>query len=267
MQLTAEQILEITKRQYLNFEIKSTEKLKDERAIVHFITTPDVDLIRDVVDPKGGDFAEFEKHKTVFYNHDYNKPIAKNVMLKATAEGVKAKTVFAKTTQQADDIYNLHLEGVISTWSIGFDVARNKNGEIEDEAIDYDDKKRIFYYKKWRLLEYSSAPLAANPNARDQAKAICKSAELQLELKNLDTEQQVTEEMVSKAEFEEIKTLITDIKNASQEDVKKLETELKNVKSKLVHKTAAVSAEVKDRLLKQALSGELSLLTGKKINL
>ena len=150
----------------LSFTSKATEKLKAERAIVHYITTNDIDKMRDVVEPKGMDDSEFGK--TVFYNHNYNLPIAKNISLKAIADGVKAKTVFSKN-QFADDIYNMHMEDIINTWSIGF---MPKPG-----CIEFDEKKNCYVIKEWRLFEYSSAPLAMNGNARDIAKGIVKSAE------------------------------------------------------------------------------------------
>ena len=65
-----------------NIEIKG-ESLEKENAIVHYITTPDIDRVRDIVNPKGGDFAEFEKTRTVFFNHNYFMPVAKNMWLKA----------------------------------------------------------------------------------------------------------------------------------------------------------------------------------------
>lgn len=270
MELTQEQITELLKRQYITYEIKGTEKLRQERAIVHYITTPDVDRMRDIVNPKGGNLEEFKAGaRTVFYNHNYDKPIGKNVDIKPTEGGIKAKTVFAKTTALADDIYNLHLEGVIASWSIGFDLPRNKQGFIEEGAVEFDDKKNIRIFNKWKLLEYSSAPLAANPYALDQAKAIIKSAEVLKEITDYENNLNLEKEFVSKQEFEELKALYAELKNTADKTTEALKKEIETISKRLVHRTVntGISAEEKDRLLKAAISRQLSDLTGKKINL
>lgn len=262
-----EQLKKFDEKQYLNFEVKGTEKLKDERAIIHWITTPDIDLTRDIVNPKGGDFGEFDKHKTVFYNHNYNLPIAKNITLKATEDGVRAKTVFAKTTQFADDIYNLHVEGIISTWSIGFDIARDKSGHIEKDAVEYDEKRNLFHINKWRLLEYSSAPLAANPNALDTAKTMVKSIEAYKELLGIEEKKEITEQVDYSKEFTEIKELINSIKEVSENEVKKINLELTNLKSKLANKTVKTVVIDRQKLIDEAVGRELSRVTGRKVKI
>ena len=50
-------LLEVEKT--IEFKAESAEKLKNERAIVHFISTPNLDRVRDVLDPKGMDDKEF----------------------------------------------------------------------------------------------------------------------------------------------------------------------------------------------------------------
>lgn len=149
-------------------EFEKAEKKKEERTIIHYITTNAVDRGKDIVNPLGMDYTDFEKTKTVFYNHNYDKPIAKNVWIKQYNNNVKVGTQFSKS-EFANDIYTLHLEDIIKTWSIGFDVPR-KNGRWSDPiegAIITDEKTGIRTINKWILLEYSSAPLAMNPNALD----------------------------------------------------------------------------------------------------
>lgn len=153
---------------YFNISDSETKSLQDERAIIHYITTNDIDRTKDVMNPAGMDATDFLKARTVFFNHNYNQPIAKNTELITEPNGVKAKTVFSET-KFADDVYKWHLEGIVKTWSIGFRANR--------KDVTIDEETNIWTYNKWNLLEYSSAPLPANPNALDQAKAVTKSIE------------------------------------------------------------------------------------------
>lgn len=159
------------------FEIKSekVETLEKERSIVHYISTSDLDRGRDIVNPKGMDDADFSKSPSVWYNHNYRwndsaLPVAKSLWRKKKEDGVLAKTQFAKT-EFADDIYHLHKEDFMKTWSIGWMPQINSKGEIKENALMFDEGKNKLNINEWILLEYSSAPIAMNPNALDQAKS------------------------------------------------------------------------------------------------
>uniref|UniRef100_A0A6M3IYC6 Putative peptidase n=1 Tax=viral metagenome TaxID=1070528 RepID=A0A6M3IYC6_9ZZZZ len=150
------------------------EALKSERAIVHFISTIDLDRQRDIVIPKGMVDKDFDKSPSVWYNHNYTwnpnaLPIAKSQWRRKKEEGILAKTEFAKT-EFADDVYRLHEGGFMNTWSIGFRTVKDRVGIVEKDSVTFDEKRNITTYHKWELLEYSSAPIAANPNASDMAK-------------------------------------------------------------------------------------------------
>ncbi len=174
---------EVTKNIKL-ITIKSdiSEHLKSERAIVHYISTPDLDRHRDILNPKGMDDSEFVQAPSVWYNHNYKydpnaMPIAKSLWRKKQEAGVLTKTVFA-TTAQANDAYLLHSEGFINTWSVGITPKYDKEGNAEKDSIVYDEKKKITTWEKWKMFEYSSAPLPANVYAQDQIKAM---GEIELE--------------------------------------------------------------------------------------
>ncbi len=204
-------------------EIKS---LKDERAIIHYISTNDIDRTKDIMNPLGMDAADFMKTRTVFFNHNYNQPIAKNTELSIETNGVKAKTVFS-STKFADDIYQLHLEGIINTWSIGFTA----------EPSNVKQNGNVWTYDKWNLLEYSSAPLPANPNALDNAKSIIKSIEGFSMLDNAQKYYEVNTLIESQTkELNEIKELIkninkTDNNNIQEEIKKEFNKEIEEIKN------------------------------------
>ena len=183
--------------------------LKDERAIMHYISTNDIDRVKDIMIPSGMDSADFEKTRTVFFNHNYNQPVARNETLSIDSKGVLAKTVFAKD-KFSDDVYNWHLEKIVNTWSIGFTA----------ESKDVRENKGIWTYEKWKLLEYSSAPLPANPNALDIAKTMTKSIE---GIAMIDSSLKYAEfnsilELQNK-ELTEIKDLIKNINKTDNKDI------------------------------------------------
>lgn len=156
-----------------NVKVETVENLEHERAIVHYISTADRDRGDDIVDPNGMDDEDFAKSPSVWYNHEYiwnphAMPIGKSLWRKKEDKGVLAKTQFA-THEFADDIYSLHKGEYIKSWSIGYDFPK-KNGRLLDGAIEYDSQTNITKINLWKLLEYSSAPIAMNPNALDQAK-------------------------------------------------------------------------------------------------
>jgi len=214
------------KTKFFNICDTETKSLKEERAIIHYISTNDIDRTKDIMNPLGMDASDFNKTKTVFFNHNYNQPIAKNTELFVESNGVKAKTVFSNT-KFADDIYRLHLEGIINTWSIGFTA--------KSEDIKQNDN--VWTYNKWNLFEYSSAPLPANPNALDSAKSIVKSIEgitmVDSSLKYLEFNSII--EAQSK-ELNEIKDLIknlnkTDSNNIQEEIRKEFNKEIEEIKN------------------------------------
>lgn len=261
-------ITEILSFDNANIEIKG-ENLEKENAVIHYITTPDIDRVRDVINPKGGDFSEFEKTRTVFFNHNYFMPIAKNMWIKSTGEGIRAKTVFSRTPF-AREVYLMHKEGILNSWSIGFDLPRNKQGFIEDGSVAFDDANNIRTFNKWKLLEYSSAPLPANPNAVDQAKSICKSYEMKSEITKLEAEIELKSRM---EHFDEMVEGINELKNKNSELERFLQSEIDKQNSAINEITGKIhgnSAEIAGKeevheIVKQALAGAISEVTGRKI--
>ena len=210
------------------------EKLKSERAIKHFISTIDLDRQRDIMMPKGMVDKDYSKSPSVWYNHNYNwnpnaLPIARSLWRQKTDEGVLAKTEFA-TTEFADDVYMLHEGEFMNTWSIGFRPVKDKTGIVEKDSIEFDEKKNITTYNKWELLEYSSAPIAANPNARDMIK----------DLQTMRFKSDVMTDM--------IKTTIIEIEVKSELEQMKVEVEaLKKLKDELqflIEKTNSNEKEI-----------------------
>lgn len=219
---------------WIETKSEKPEKLKAERAIKHFISTVDLDRQRDIMMPKGMNDKDFDKSPSVWYNHNYvwnpnALPVAKSLWRQKTEEGVLAKTGFA-TTEFADDVYMLHEGEFMNTWSIGFRPMKDKTGIVEKDSIEFDEKKNITTYHKWELLEYSSAPIAANPNARDMVK----------DLMGLRFKSDVMTDM--------IKTTVLEIEIKSELEQMKVEIEtlkkLKDTLQDLIEKSESQDKEI-----------------------
>jgi|GEM_PF-2337947 len=252
---------------FRDFESSIVEKSENDRTITHYISTPHKDRVGDIVNPKGMDSAEFDKTRTVFYNHNYGAPIGKNLWLKRKDDGVLAKTFFSKT-DFANDIFTLHKEGVINTWSIGFKIPNVKDSTLLDQ------NDNTFYINKWTLVEYSSAPLAMNPNALDQAKGFIKSAELKNEFDKFDEILKLKSEVANefKSQIENIKNLIDEMKSIpsnKMNELNELKNELTNIKSELKKSMEIAAVITRHRLSfdeKKAIAGGvISELTGRKM--
>ena len=127
---------------------------RDEMTITHYITTKTPDRYGDIMEPLGCDDSEYRKNPVVFFGHmSQNLPIAKNISLRYEDEGIIAVTKF-DDSEFAKEIFRLNAEGFLNSWSIGF-------LPLERPAL----KNGYNVFEKWQLLEYSSVPIPANPDA------------------------------------------------------------------------------------------------------
>lgn len=135
-------------------QITVTEKTVDEKehSIIHYISTPYPDRSGEVMNPEGCDYSEYTKNPVVFFSHrSRDLPIGRNEFIEITGKGIIAKTIF-DTSDFAKEIFRLNAEGFLNSWSIGFSYS-------EPPVL----KDGIFYVNNWKLLEYSSVPIPANP--------------------------------------------------------------------------------------------------------
>jgi len=142
-----------------------------ERAVIAKISTIDVDRDGDVMIPQGMDATEFLKNPIVFWNHDYDKPVAKCAKLWRDDSAVYAKDIYPPRPEGhegewlPDTVFGLIQAGVVKGTSIGFDprqsVARTPNKkDLEDYGPDV---RRV--YSRWKKLEHSVAPMQCNQEA------------------------------------------------------------------------------------------------------
>ena len=145
-------------RAYFLGELKEAGK-DGEKPVL--ISTNDIDRMGDIVEPRGAQLDNFRKNPVVLWAHSYHMPpIGSAQWIKRAANGILAKVKWA-STEFAQSIKGLYEEGHMKAWSIGFIP---KEWEDFEEKVD-GEKRRGRRYKKWELLEFSSVPVPANPNA------------------------------------------------------------------------------------------------------
>lgn len=146
--------METQKVKEISGEITEKNINRDEMTITHFITTKTPDRYGEIVEPLGCDEKEYRKNPVVFFGHrSRDLPIAKNVRLIYEENGIIAVTKFDES-EYAKDIFRMNAEGYLNSWSIGF-------VPIEPPKL----KEKYLVFEKWKLLEYSSVPIPANPDA------------------------------------------------------------------------------------------------------
>lgn len=134
-----------------------------QRLIKAWVSTTEVDQEGDVVLPEGADTSYFpERIKTVYLNHDYDKPIGVCRKMATRPSGLYALTYIA-TTPLGEDTLTLVKEGVIGGMSIGFRTIEAGTPSEAEKSMYGDGAKRIV--RQYRLVEYSLTAMPMNQGA------------------------------------------------------------------------------------------------------
>lgn len=140
-----------------------------DRSVVASISSISVDRDGDVLIPQGCDASDFLKSPTVFFNHDYNLPVGKCTAIKRSDKYLEATTIFAKRPENhhgdwlPDTLLSLFQQGVIHGFSVGFTPIEGRKPTVKDKQLFGNNVSHV--YSKWKLMEYSVAPLPANQDA------------------------------------------------------------------------------------------------------
>ena len=146
----------------------------NDHRITARITTDSVDRQGEVLIPDGMDASEFVKSGAIFWNHDYDNPIAFPVgKILRGDRFVECQADFMKRPDSHvgdwfPDFARAFVSqgvaaGVMPGVSVGFISTRGRRATA-------DDKKRYgegveYIHSNWKLLEWSIAPVQANQDA------------------------------------------------------------------------------------------------------
>lgn len=139
---------------FLDFTFDITKSTKDangELFIEGYANTNSKDRVGDVVLPTA--FAKslptYLTNPVLLANHDWNDPCGRCMSAEITEKGLYIK---ARLSDTRNDIKTLVREGVLSTFSIGYN-------EID---TDFDESTKTKYIKELELLEISIVTVPAN---------------------------------------------------------------------------------------------------------
>lgn len=150
--------------------IAKSEASAEKRTVTSLISTQVVDRDGDVMIAQGMDASDFAKSGTVFYNHNYELPVGSGAVSKGD-DRITAVTKFPERPEShqgewfPDTVLSLFAAKVIKGFSIGFDPIEGGVRRATKADVDKfgDGVKQVF--SKWKLFEYSVAPLPANQEA------------------------------------------------------------------------------------------------------
>lgn len=136
-------------------EIKSVKAEEDGAVTIEgWANKAVVDDVGDLMKFDKVDMKRFEKNPILLYNHDRNLPIGKVVEAKISEEGLWVKGKISNSKDQVVSyVRDLVKEGILKTFSIGFEPRDEKQKEGYNEITD------------WRLNEISIVTLPANIEA------------------------------------------------------------------------------------------------------
>ena len=141
-----------------------------ERGVIS-LETPD--RVGDVVVSAGGDWTDFAKSPSVFFNHQSEWlpiPIGqacdpedpeRRCTIQPEPGRILATTYYARSIPEGAQFYAMSKEGILRGYSIGFDPLT----EPVRLPATSDNPNPGFRYDRWRGLEYSKVGLPCHPGA------------------------------------------------------------------------------------------------------
>jgi len=153
---------------HANLEVskKSDASADDGRYIEGYVSTPDIDRTREIVDPSA--FAEtlktFMMNPILFFNHNWDEGIGKIVEAEIRPKkGLWVRAQIAEGTELSEKVWTLIKQGVYNAFSFAFRISKSKDIEPDDKESLGGKLRRIILGLD--LLEASVVTIPANARA------------------------------------------------------------------------------------------------------
>lgn len=146
----------MNRRAYSQLELKSVDD--DKRVLTGIASTPTVDRMGDIVEPKG---AEFKLPIPFLWQHDSSQPVGHVTKARVTSAGIEVEVQIARIEEpgrlkdRIDEAWQSIKSGLVRGLSIGF-------SPIESARIEGSYGNRFL---KWSWLELSGVTIPANAEA------------------------------------------------------------------------------------------------------
>jgi HK97 family phage prohead protease len=128
------------------------------RRIRGMASTSSVDRQGDIVDPAGG---TWQLPVAMLWNHQHSVPVGWVHDIEVRGSGLWIEAEFAEGVGDADRIWAMVDQGLVTSFSIGF-------RPIKSEPIRGGGMR----FTQWELLEVSAVVIPANPDAKIQRRAL-----------------------------------------------------------------------------------------------
>ncbi len=149
-------------------EVAPTGEPKN-RSFTATITSDRLDRDDEVLLPLGMDPTEFLTSRTIFWNHNYSMPIGSSLKLTKSERSWTSDAFIASRPDDyvgdyfPDFVWSLIDQGIIKGVSVGFDSVEVRRPTPAD--IERWGERIKAVHSKWKLLEWSIAPLQANTDS------------------------------------------------------------------------------------------------------
>lgn len=145
--------------------LKESRVDSSQRLVRGIASTDAVDQEGEVLVPAGFDFSYFADVKTVYWQHDYEKPVG-TCRNWSVAKGELSTTTYITRTAFGDDVLTMIEDGVINGLSVG--VIPTEEGPPDPiELKSYGECRNVI--RKAKMLEYSITPMPCNQTALIEA--------------------------------------------------------------------------------------------------
>lgn len=149
---------------------ETTEVDHAGRCDVSVISTEDVDSQVDLVIQSGLDFSVFEKNRTVFYQHDRERPVGRSLWWMTTGPKTIAKTNYPERPEKyegewlADKVWAMTQAGLCPGKSVTIAPVR-----LSDPTPEQRQKGAEIIWDQCIVIEYSAVTIPANSDCIVQA--------------------------------------------------------------------------------------------------
>jgi HK97 family phage prohead protease len=123
-----------------------------ERWIEGYASTPDVDRMGDVVEPKG---AQYQLPIPLLWQHKHDEPIGSVTEAYVSSKGIRIRARLVAGFAKADEVWQLIRDGVLTAVSIGFRA-------LASEPLPTGGRR----FSAWEWLELSVVSVPAQPGAQ-----------------------------------------------------------------------------------------------------
>jgi len=219
--------------------IKAAENDSGELIIEGLANTTDKDRQGDIVskDAWARGISNYLKNPIILAFHDHSKPVGKMIDHKVLPNGL---SITAKISSAASEIYQLIQDGVLSAFSVGFQIL----------DAEYEPDTDAFIIKDLELMEISVVSVPANADALFSIRKSLTDEEIKSFTKEKDTHK---EKEMNKTELE----------TAIAEQLQKLKAAEANAKAAETAKQAELDA-IADKASATAITGAEKLFNDLK---